>query len=108
MVGHTGVFDKTVKAVEVVDECVGKLYEKCKEKEITMVISADHGNAEVMLDENGNVVTSHTTSKVPLIITDKNYKVKDGKISDIAPTILNIMGLEVPKEMTSDVLVERI
>lgn len=108
MVGHTGVFDKTVKAVEVVDECVGKLYEKCKEKDITMVISADHGNAEVMLDENGNVVTSHTTSKVPLIITDKNYKVKDGKISDIAPTILNIMGLEVPKEMTSDVLVERI
>lgn len=107
MVGHTGVFDKAVKAVEVVDECIGKIYEKCKEKDITMLISADHGNAEVMLDEKGNVVTSHTTSKVPLIITDKSYKLKEGKIADIAPTILNIMNLEVPKEMTANILIER-
>lgn len=108
MVGHTGVFDATKKAVEVVDECIGKLYKKTKKLNMTMIITADHGNSDYMLDENDNIITSHSTSKVPFIVTDNNFTVKDGKLSDIAPTILDIMGIEMPKEMTSDSLIERI
>ena len=105
MVGHTGVFDATVKAVEVVDECVGMLYAKCLENDFTLVVTADHGNSDYMLDDENNIITSHSNSLVPLIITDTNYTLKDGKLSDIAPTILDIMGLEIPKEMTGDSLV---
>ena len=105
MVGHTGVFEAAVKAVEVVDECVGKIYNKCLEKNYTLIVTADHGNSDYMLDENDNIVTSHSTSKVPFIITDTNYTLKNGKLSDIAPTILDIMGLEIPKEMTGDSLI---
>ena len=108
MVGHTGVFDATVKAVEVVDECIGKLYKKTKELDMTLIVTADHGNSDYMLDENNNVITSHSTSKVPFIITDNSYKLKDGKLSDIAPTILDIMGIRKPEEMTCDSLIERI
>lgn len=106
MVGHTGVFDATVKAVETVDECIGKLYEHCKNSNITMLITADHGNSEYMLDENNNIITSHTTSKVPLIVTDTNYKLKSGKLSNIAPTILDIMNLNKPKDMEENSLIK--
>ncbi len=105
MVGHTGVFDATVKAVEVVDECVGKIYNKALEIGATLVITADHGNSDYMLDDNNNIITSHSTSRVPLIITDTNYKLKNGKLADIAPTILDLMGIEIPKEMTGDSLI---
>ena len=105
MVGHTGVFDATVKAVSVVSECVGKLYNKAMELGYTMVITADHGNSDYMLDDDENIITSHSTSKVPFIITDQNYKLKNGKLADIAPTILDIMGIEIPREMTGDSLV---
>lgn len=106
MVGHTGVFDKAVKAVEVVDECIGNLYQKCKKIDMTMVIIADHGNCDLMLDEDNNIITSHSTSLVPIIITDKNYKLKNGKLGDVAPTILNLMNLDIPKDMTGEVLTE--
>ena len=105
MVGHTGDFNATVKAVEVVDECIGMIYSKCLEKDFTLVITADHGNSDYMLDENNNIVTSHSTSLVPLIITDKKYTLKNGRLCDIAPTILDIMDLDIPNEMTGNSLI---
>lgn len=106
MVGHTGKLQPTIKAIEAVDENIGRIYKKVKELNGTLVITADHGNAEVMLDENNTPVTKHTTSKVPLIICDKKYQLKPGKLGDIAPTILTIMDLPIPKEMTGDVLIK--
>lgn len=105
MVGHTGNLDAAIKAVETVDECIGRLYEKIKELEGLMIVTADHGNCELMIDEEENVITSHTTNKVPFIICDENYQVKDGKLGDIAPTILKIMNLEIPEEMTGNSLI---
>lgn len=107
MVGHTGNFEATVKAVETVDECIGKLYNKIKTIEGLMLVTADHGNSDYMLDENNNIITSHSLSKVPFIVVDKNYKVKNGKLSDIAPTILNLLNIEIPKEMTGNILIEK-
>ena len=106
MVGHTGVFDATVKAVEVVDECVGMIYSKALQNDATLVITADHGNSDYMLDDNNNVITSHSTSLVPFIITDTNYTLKNGKLADIAPTILDIMDISIPQEMTGESLVK--
>lgn len=105
MVGHTGNLEAAIKAVETVDECIGRLYEKILELDGLMIITADHGNCELMIDDENNIITSHTTNKVPFIICDKNYQVKEGKLGDIAPTILKIMGLEIPKEMTGDTLI---
>ena len=100
MVGHTGNYDMTKKAIETIDEMIGKLYKKCVEDEYLFIITADHGNAEEMIDENGNVVTSHTTNLVPFIVTDKNLNIDDvNKLSDIAPFILNYMNLNLPDEM---------
>ena len=100
MVGHTGNYDMTKKAIETIDEMIGKLYKKCMEDEYLFIITADHGNAEEMIDENGNVVTSHTTNLVPFIVTDKNLNIDDvNKLSDIAPFILNYMNLDLPDEM---------
>lgn len=106
MVGHTGNLDASIKAVEVVDECVGKLYNKIKGLNGTLLLTADHGNCDYMIDEKGIPVTSHSTSLVPFIITNKNYKVKNGKLSDIAPTLLKLINEEIPKEMTGNVLIE--
>lgn len=100
MVGHTGNYNMTKKAIETIDEMIGKLYKKCMEDEYLFIITADHGNAEEMIDENGNVVTSHTTNLVPFIVTDKNLNIDDvNKLSDIAPFILNYMNLNLPDEM---------
>lgn len=106
MVGHTGVIPAAVKAVEVVDECVGKIVGLLEKVGGVALITADHGNAEKMLDEKGEPFTAHTTNPVPLIITDKNVKLRDGGIlSDIAPTLLDLLELETPKEMTSKSLI---
>ena len=100
MVGHTGNYDMTKKAIETIDEMIGKLYKKCMEDECLFIITADHGNAEEMIDENGNVVTSHTTNLVPFIVTDKNLNIDNvNKLSDIAPFVLNYMNLNLPDEM---------
>lgn len=100
MVGHTGNYDMTKKAIETIDEMIGKLYKKCMEDEYLFIITADHGNAEEMIDANGNVVTSHTTNLVPFIVTDKNLNIENvNKLSDIAPFILNYMNLNLPDEM---------
>jgi 2,3-bisphosphoglycerate-independent phosphoglycerate mutase len=106
MVGHTGAMESAVKAVEAVDYNLGRLYNKCNELGFTMVIIADHGNCEEMLDENNNVLTAHTLNKVPFVVTDKSYKVKDGKLGDVAPTMLKIMNIDIPEEMTGDILIE--
>ena len=100
MVGHTGNYDMTKRAIETIDEMIGKLYKKCMEDEYLFIITADHGNAEEMIDENGNVVTSHTTNLVPFIVTDKNLNIDNvNKLSDIAPFVLNYMNLNLPDEM---------
>ncbi len=108
MVGHTGIMDAAIQAVEVVDTCVGEIVEKIKSKSGTLLITADHGNSEKMLDENGNPHTAHTTNNVPLILV--NYDKQDitlqtGKLGDIAPTILQIMGIEKPELMTGTSLI---
>lgn len=106
MVGHTGVLDAAISAVESVDKCLGKIYDKVKELDGIMVVTADHGNCEEMLDENNNVLTAHTTNPVPFIITKENLKLVPGKLGDIAPTILDLMGLEKPIEMTGTSLIQ--
>jgi len=106
MVGHTGIFDAAVKAVEVVDECIGKIYNKVMEMGGTLIVTADHGNSDYMIDENNNPVTTHSTSLVPFIVTDDKIELKDGKLADIAPTILDIMGIEKPIEMTGESLIK--
>ena len=106
MVGHTGNLDAAIKAVETLDECVYKLYEKVISLEGTMIITADHGNCEEMIDENNNILTSHTTNKVKFLITQK-CKLKNGKLGDIAPTMLYLLNEKIPKEMTGEVLIER-
>ncbi len=107
MLGHTGVLSATIKGLEVVDNNLGKIVKKAQEEGYTSIIIADHGNCEEMLNDKGEVLTSHTTNLVPIIVTDNSYSVKDGKLADIAPTILSIMGLEIPKEMTGEVLVKK-
>ena len=104
MVGHTGVIEAAVKAIEAVDECVGKAYEALKEADGQMFICADHGNAEYMIDEETKEpFTAHTTNPVPFILVnaDPAYKLKeDGCLADIAPTLIELMGMEQPAEMT--------
>ena len=100
MVGHTGDFEATVKACMAVDMCLEKLVEKAEENFYKVIILADHGNADIMLDENGNIVTTHTLSKVPFIILDKNVKLEsEGDLTMVAPTILEYMDIAVPDEM---------
>ena len=106
MVGHTGKFDKVEEAVRAVDENIKRLYDTAIEKGFTMFITADHGNAEIMIDDKDEIITSHTTSPVPFIITDNNIeKINSGKLGDIAPTILDYMGLDIPVEMTGNRLI---
>jgi len=101
MVGHTGDFNAAVKAVEAVDECLGRIVEKLLSKDGKVIITADHGNAEVMEDEDGNPMTAHTTNVVPCIVIDKEHKLRnDGKLCDLAPTLLELMDIEKPAEMT--------
>jgi 2,3-bisphosphoglycerate-independent phosphoglycerate mutase len=106
MVGHTGVFEAVVKAVETVDACAQTVVETGIANGYSFIILADHGNAEFMLNEDGSVNTAHTTNLVPCILIDKDYKaIADGKLGDIGPTVLKIMGIEAPAIMTGNCLV---
>ena len=101
MVGHTGVMDAAIQAVETVDGCIGRiLAEVDKHDDLTLLVTADHGNADCMFDESGKVNTAHTTNPVPFCVTKKGAKLDDGRLADIAPTILSVMGLEQPADMT--------
>ena len=105
MVGHTGKMDETIMALKTVDQCLDRLAKKIMEKKGLLVVTADHGNSDYMLDDQDNIITSHSTSLVPFIVTKKGVHLKSGKLGDIAPTILTLMDIEVPKEMTGDVLI---
>ena len=108
MVGHTGVFDATVKAIETLDGLVGEIADAILSKDGQILLTADHGNADYMIDEKGEVVTKHSVSKVPLchICNEPaRFKADSGKLADIAPTLLTLMGLDVPDGMDGDVLV---
>ena len=102
MVGHTGNFNATVQACEVVDECSKIIVEESLSMDYTIIIIADHGNADIMMNKDGSPHTYHTTNLVPFILIDKqlNPKLKQGKLSDISPTILSLMGIVIPKEMS--------
>ena len=101
MVGHTGVFDAAVKAVEAVDTCVGKIVDAVAAKGGVTLITADHGNADKMYEADGSPFTAHTTNPVPFIVVGYPCELREGgRLCDIAPTMLKIMGLEQPKEMT--------
>lgn len=105
MVGHTGDFKATVKALEIVDSCLGKILQAINDKKGIMIVTADHGNSDVMLDKNGRIITSHSTNKVPFIVNISDCHLTNGKLADIAPTILKLMNLPIPKEMTGNVLI---
>ena len=106
MVGHTGVFEAAVKAVEAVDTCVGRVVEAVKEMGGCVLLTADHGNADKMVDEDGEPFTAHTTNPVPFCVINHPCKLREGgRLADIAPTMLKILGLEQPKEMTGESLI---
>jgi 2,3-bisphosphoglycerate-independent phosphoglycerate mutase len=107
MVGHTGKLEAAIKAVETVDTCLGEIVDLLLKKGGKALITADHGNAEMMIDERDNSpITSHTTNKVPLILVgETNVRLREGILADIAPTLLDMMGLEKPKEMTGETLI---
>ena len=107
MVGHTGVFDAAVKAVEVVDECVGKVVDAIREMGGVALITADHGNADKMVDDDGEPFTAHTTNPVPFCVIGYDCELKDGgRLADIAPTMLQILGLPQPEEMDGTSLIK--
>jgi 2,3-bisphosphoglycerate-independent phosphoglycerate mutase len=106
MVGHTGVYDAIVKAVETVDTCVNRVVEAGLKNGYSFIIIADHGNADYVINPDGSPNTAHSKNPVPCILIDADYKnVKEGKLADIAPTILTLMGIRIPNEMTGEVLV---
>jgi 2,3-bisphosphoglycerate-independent phosphoglycerate mutase len=106
MVGHTGVFSAVMKAAETADKCTQAVVEEGLKNGYSFIIIADHGNADYMINDDGTPNTAHTTNLVPCIIIDEDVKqVKDGKLGDIAPTVLKILGVPIPEKMSGDVLV---
>lgn len=108
MVGHTGVWEAAIKAVETVDNCVGQIVPLAVEKGYTVFLTADHGNSDYLVNEDGSPNTAHTLNPVPLFIisNDDTGEVKPGKLGDLAPTILKVMELPIPKEMTGNILID--
>ena len=104
MVGHTGVVEAATKACEVVDECVGKIAEKCEKYGVTMLLTADHGNAETMVNhETHKPHTAHTTNPVPFVVINAGNDIKlrnDGALCNVAPTVLELLGIKIPEEMS--------
>ena len=107
MVGHTAIMDATIKAVEVVDECLGKVYEAVEKVGGTLIITADHGNADMLVNESGNPHTAHTTNPVPFCVTKEGIELHEtGNLGDIAPTMLELLGIEKPVEMTGKSMIK--
>ena len=108
MVGHTGIFEAAVKACETVDQCNQAVTEVARKNGYSIIIIADHGNSELMINDDGTPNTAHTTNPVPCILVDDAYKgsIHNGKLGDLAPTILTMMGVPIPKEMTGKILID--
>lgn len=108
MVGHTGVLEAAIKAIETIDKCVERVVTAVEKVNGVLIITADHGNSEQMIDyATGEPHTAHTTNPVPLILVGKDAKLKEGRLADLAPTMLDILGIEKPKEMTGESLLEK-
>ncbi len=109
MVGHTGVWNAAIKAVETVDQCVAKVVTAALKNDYTIFLTADHGNSDYLINEDGTPNTAHTLNPVPFFIIDKNWRgtIKPGKLGDIAPTILTMMNIPIPPEMTGDILIQK-
>ncbi|MFR7873845.1 MAG: 2,3-bisphosphoglycerate-independent phosphoglycerate mutase [Christensenellales bacterium] len=109
MVGHTGNLEAAIKAIETIDKCVQRVVEAVNAQNGMLLITADHGNSEQMIDyKTGEPYTAHTTNPVPLILVGKdNIKLKEGKLADLAPTMLELMGMEIPKEMTGESIIQK-
>ena len=109
MVGHTGIMDAAINAVKTVDACIDKVIKKILSLGGTALVTADHGNADKMIDEDGKPFTAHTTNKVPFILIGDKFKGvtlrNDGILADIAPTMLEVMNVELPKEMEGKTLI---
>lgn len=110
MVGHTGIWKAAIKAIETVDKCVEQVVKTGLENGYTIFLTADHGNADYMINEDGSPNTAHTLNLVPFFIIDKEWrgKIKPGKLADIAPTILTMMKIPIPAEMTGEILIEKL
>ncbi|MCI8291413.1 MAG: 2,3-bisphosphoglycerate-independent phosphoglycerate mutase [Clostridia bacterium] len=108
MVGHTGNIEAAIKALEALDSCVERVVEAIEAENGVLLITADHGNAEQMIDyKTGELHTAHTTNPVPLVLIGKDVKIKEGRLADLAPTMLDLMGLDKPEEMTGESLIEK-
>ncbi|QKS72242.1 2,3-bisphosphoglycerate-independent phosphoglycerate mutase [Paenalkalicoccus suaedae] len=108
MVGHSGMLEPTIKAIEAVDECLGKIVDLIHEKGGNAIITADHGNADVLMQEDGSPMTAHTTNPVPVIVTDESATLReDGVLGDLAPTMLELLGVTQPEEMTGKSLLKK-
>lgn len=105
MVGHTGDLDATIKAVSFIDKQIKRIWDWAEKNDVAVFVTADHGNAEITQDENGNPATKHTSSPVMLICNDKSITLKDGKLANVAPTILDYMGIKKPIEMDEESLI---
>jgi 2,3-bisphosphoglycerate-independent phosphoglycerate mutase len=107
MVGHTGVWEAAIKAAETVDDCVRQVVEAGLQQDYTIFLTADHGNSDYLINEDGSPNTAHTLNPVPLFVISNSFSgmIKPGKLGDIAPSILKVMGLPIPKEMTGEILI---
>ena len=107
MVGHTGVYEAAKKAVEFIDTCLKRVYDKVMELDGILIITADHGNCDVMVNPDGSICTTHTTNPVPFMITKKGLELKKhGKLADIAPTILQVLNIPIPVEINGNSLIK--
>ena len=107
MVGHSGMLEPTIKAIETVDECLGKIVDALLAKGGKAIITADHGNADEVVSLEGNPMTAHTTNPVPVIVTEENVTLREGILADLAPTILDLLAVEKPAEMTGTSIIEK-
>ena len=107
MVGRSGMLEPTVKAIEAVDECLGAVVDLILEKGGAAIITADHGNSDEVIDIEGNPMTAHTTNPVPVIVTKEDVELRDGgRLADLAPTLLDLVGVEKPEDMTGTSLIK--